>query len=209
RDTAGERPSGGRITRVSEFCDVSSTQRGHSSVLSSLSNPVFSSFHDSLIRILLGMEALQGPLINMLFEKMPEFLYDSFGSDGISIPRLIINQLKWLDLVVSSKELTSKIMQLVLASPADVQQHIISSLPEILEDSDHNDVAKELSSLLQQNSQLTVTILDAFSSLNLNAELLTEVRHWVMSTLSAVDLDVVPVIVKFVLHTVTPSDAVE
>ncbi|CAI9552633.1 unnamed protein product [Staurois parvus] len=145
----------------------------------------------------------------MLFEKIPEFLYDSVGSDGISIPRLIINQLKWLDLVVSSKDLTSKIMQLILVSPADVQQHIISSLPEILEDSEHNDVAKELSSLLQQNSQLTVPILDAFSGLNLNTELLTEVRQWVMSTLSAVDLEVVPVIVKFVLHTVTPTDAVE
>ncbi|XP_072276362.1 Fanconi anemia group D2 protein-like isoform X2 [Pyxicephalus adspersus] len=66
-------------------------------------NPVFSSFHDSLIKILLGIDTLQGPLINLLFEKMPEFLYDSFGSDGISIPRLIINQLKWLDLIVSSK----------------------------------------------------------------------------------------------------------
>ncbi|XP_077307692.1 Fanconi anemia group D2 protein [Lithobates pipiens] len=172
-------------------------------------NPAFSSFHDSLIKILLGNETLQGPLINLLFEKIPEFLYDSVGSDGISIPRLIINQLKWLDLVVSSKDLTSKIMQLVVVSPADVQQHIISSLPEILEDSEHNDVAKELSSLLQQNSQLTVTILDAFSSLNLNTELLTEVRTWVMSTLSAVDLEVVPVIVKFVLHTVTLTDAVE
>ncbi|KAM5148348.1 Fanconi anemia group D2 protein [Mantella aurantiaca] len=172
-------------------------------------NPVFSSFHDSLIKILLGIETLQGPLINLLFEKMPEFLYDSLGSDGISIPRLIINQLKWLDLVVSSKDLTCKVMQLVVVSPADVQQHIISSLPEILEDSEHNDVAKELSSLLQQNSQLTVTILDAFSSLNLSTELLTEVRHWVMSTLSAVDLEVVPVIVKFVLHTVTPTDAAE
>ncbi|XP_068108990.1 Fanconi anemia group D2 protein isoform X2 [Hyperolius riggenbachi] len=173
------------------------------------SNPSFSSFHDSLIKILLGMEILQERVINLMFEKLPEFLYDSFGSDGISIPRLIINQLKWLDLVVSSKELTGKVMQLVMVSPADVQQHIICSLPEILEDSEHNDVAKELSSLLQKNSQLMVPILDAFSSLNLTSELLSEVRQWVMSSLSAVDLEVVPVIVKFILHTVTPADAVE
>ncbi|KAM9324354.1 Fanconi anemia group D2 protein [Gastrophryne carolinensis] len=173
------------------------------------SNPVFSAFQDSLIKILLGIEILQEPVINLMFEKLPEFLYDSFGSDGISIPRLIVNQLKWLDLVVSSKELTSKIMQLVQVSPADVQQHIISSLPEILEDSEHNDVAKELSALLQQNSQLTVPILDTFSSLNLSTELLSEVRRWVMSSLSAVDLEVVPVIVKFILHTVSSVEAVE
>ncbi|XP_063797494.1 Fanconi anemia group D2 protein [Pseudophryne corroboree] len=170
---------------------------------------VVGSFHDSLIKLLLGIEMLQESVINLLFEKLPEFLYDSFGSDGISIPRLIINQLKWLDLVVSGKELTTKIMQLVTVAPADVQQHIISSLPEILEDTEHNDVAKELSSLLQQNTQLTMPILDAFSSLNLSPELLSEVRDWVMSSLSAVDLEVVPVIVKFILHTVTAADALE
>lgn len=79
-----------------------------------------------------------------------------------------------------------------------------------------------------------VPILDAYSSLNLSTELLTEVtpgilllfflgrdrqyltvslilqvRQWVMSTLCAVDLEVVPVIVKFILHTVTPTDALE
>ncbi|XP_075040029.1 Fanconi anemia group D2 protein [Mixophyes fleayi] len=182
---------------------------GRSNPEEEASNPVFSSFHDSLIKILLSIEILQELVINLLFEKIPEFLYDSSGSDGISIPRLVINQLKWLDLVVSGKELTSKIMQLVIVAPSDIQQHIISSLPEILEDTEHNDVAKELSSLLQQNTQLTVPILDAFSSLNLNTELLSEVRVWVMSSLSAVDLEVVPVIVKFILHTVTPTDAQE
>ncbi|XP_056381247.1 Fanconi anemia group D2 protein isoform X2 [Hyla sarda] len=173
------------------------------------SNPLMSSFHDSLIKILLSIDILQELLINLLFEKIPEFLYDSFGSDGISIPRLIINQLKWLDLVVCGKELTGKIMQLVTVAPADIQHHVINSLPEILEDAEHNDVAKELSSLLKQNTHLTVPILDAFSNLNLSTELLTEVRQWVMSTLCAVDLEVVPVIVKFILHTVTPSDALE
>ncbi|XP_066464425.1 Fanconi anemia group D2 protein [Eleutherodactylus coqui] len=173
------------------------------------SNLLMNSFQDSVIKILLSIDILQELLINLLFEKLPEFLYDSFGSDGISIPRLIINQLKWLDLVLNGKELTSKMMQLVAVAPADIQQHVISSLPEILEDAEHNDVAKELSSLLKQNTKLMVPILDAFSSLNLSAELLTEVRQWVMSTLCAVDLEVVPVIVKFVLHTVTPSDALE
>ncbi|XP_077133387.1 Fanconi anemia group D2 protein isoform X2 [Ranitomeya variabilis] len=172
-------------------------------------SPLIGSFLDSLIKILLGIDILQEPLVNLLFEKLPEFLYDSFGSDGICIPRLIINQLKWLDLVVSGKELTSKIMQLVTVAPADVQQHVISALPEILEDSEHNDVARELSSVLRQNTQLMVPVVDAFSSLNLSTELLTEVRLWVMSALGAVDLDVVPVIVKFILHTVTPSDALE
>ncbi|KAM4721431.1 Fanconi anemia group D2 protein [Rhinophrynus dorsalis] len=173
------------------------------------SSNLVSSFHDSLIKLLLGIDILQGCIINTLFEKLPEFLYDGTGSDGINIPRLIINQFKWLDCIVDCKDLTSKIMQLVTVAPVDIQHDIITSLPEILEDSQHNDVAKELNSLLQQNTQLTVPILDALSSLNLNTELLSEVRQSVMSTLSAVELEDLPVIIKFILHAVKPSDSVE
>ncbi|KAM4651606.1 Fanconi anemia group D2 protein isoform 1-T3 [Discoglossus pictus] len=173
------------------------------------SSNLVSSFHDSLIKLLLGIDVLQGAVINTLFEKLPEFLYDSVGSDGINLPRLIINQFKWLDRIVDCKDLSSKIMQLVSVAPVEIQHDIITSLPEILEDSQHNDVARELNNLLHQNTQLTVPILDALSSLNLNTELLSEVRQSVMSTLSAVELEDLPVIIKFILHAVTPSDAVE
>lgn len=35
-------------------------------------------------------------------------------------------------------------MELVSVAPVEVQRDIITSLPEILEDSQHNDIAKEL-----------------------------------------------------------------
>uniref|UniRef100_A0A7N8YIQ7 FA complementation group D2 n=1 Tax=Mastacembelus armatus TaxID=205130 RepID=A0A7N8YIQ7_9TELE len=133
----------------------------------------------------------------------------STGDGGLSIPRIIINQLKWLDRIVDSKELAAKLMELVSVAPVDVQRDIITSLPEILEDSQHNDVAGELNSLLQENTQLTVPILDALSSLSLSASLLTEVRGAVMSTLAAVKLEDLPVMVKFIFHSVSASDAYE
>lgn len=98
------------------------------------------------------------------------------------------------------------------------------------------------SSLLQENTQLTVPILDALSSLNISSSLLTEVvythtrthtllhmffgellyyiiirpvrllsqvRGAVMATLAAVQLEDLPVVVKFILHSVSASDAYE
>nr|XP_046239793.1 Fanconi anemia group D2 protein isoform X2 [Scatophagus argus] len=176
-----------------------------------------SSFQESLLRMLLGIEMLQTLVINTLLEKLPEFMLDgvifsvfhSTGDGGLSIPRIIINQLKWLDRVVDSKELATKLMELVSAAPVEVQRDIITSLPEILEDSQHNDIARELNSLLQENTQLTVPILDALSSLNLASSLLTEVREAVMATLAAVQLEDLPVVVKFILHSVSASDAYE
>ncbi|MGH0174593.1 UNVERIFIED_CONTAM: hypothetical protein FKN15_002092 [Acipenser sinensis] len=133
----------------------------------------------------------------------------SAGEDGLNIPRIIINQFKWLDRVMDSKDLASKLMQLVAVAPVEIQRDIITSLPEILEDTQHNDIAKELNSLLQKNTQLTVPILDALSSLNLSSDLLAEVRQAVMATLSAVELEDLPVVVKFILHAISGAEAVE
>ncbi|KAK5872378.1 hypothetical protein PBY51_013089 [Eleginops maclovinus] len=168
-----------------------------------------SSFQESLLRMLLGIEMLQTSIINTLIEKIPEFMLDGAGDGGLSIPHIIINQLKWLDRVVDSKELAVKLMELVSVAPVEVQRDIITSLPEILDDSQHNDIARELNSLLQENTQLTVPILDALSSLSLSTSLLTEVRGAVMATLAAVQLEDLPVVVKFILHSVSASDAYE
>ncbi|KAM9680879.1 Fanconi anemia group D2 protein isoform 3-T4 [Dama dama] len=167
------------------------------------------SYCKSLIKLLLGIDVLQPAVIKVLFEKLPEFLFEKVNSDGISIPRLIINQLKWLDRVVDSKDLTTKIMQLISVAPLYLQHDFVISLPEILGDSQHADVGKELSDLLTENTLLTVPILDVLSSLQLESKLLTKVRQLVMSKLSSVSLDDLPVIIKFILHSVTPTDALE
>ncbi|KAJ8788119.1 hypothetical protein J1605_005418 [Eschrichtius robustus] len=143
---------------------------------------------------------------------IPDFssiLTFSVNSDGLNMPRLIINQLKWLDRVVDSKDLATKIMQLISIAPVYLQHDFVTSLPEILGDSQHADVGKELSDLLTENTLLTVPILDVLSSLRLEPKLLTKVRKLVMGKLSSVMLDDLPMIIKFILHSITATDALE
>ncbi|XP_054585500.1 Fanconi anemia group D2 protein [Eptesicus fuscus] len=167
------------------------------------------SYSKSLIKLLLGIDILQPAIIKTLFEKLPEFLFESMNSDGINMPRLIISQLKWLDRVVDGKDLTTKIMQLISIAPVYLQHDFITSLPEILGDSQHADVGKELSDLLTENTSLTVPILDVLSSLRLDPQLLSKVRQLVMGKLSSVKLEDLPVIIKFILHSITAMDALE
>ncbi|XP_055985732.1 Fanconi anemia group D2 protein isoform X2 [Sorex fumeus] len=168
-----------------------------------------SSFCKSLIKLLLGIDILQPAIVKTLLEKLPEFFFQSRSSDGISMPRLIISQLKWLDQVVDPKELTAKLMQLISIAPEHLQEDLITSLPEILGDAQHAEVGKELSDLLSANSQLALPILDVLSSLQLDQQLLAKVRQMVMGKLSSIRLDDLPVIVKFILHTITPADTLE
>ncbi|XP_045848348.1 Fanconi anemia group D2 protein isoform X3 [Meles meles] len=133
----------------------------------------------------------------------------SVNSDGFNMPRLIISQLKWLDRIVDGKDLTTKLMQLISIAPLYLQHDFVTSLPEILGDSQHADVGKELSDLLMENTPLTVPILDVLSSLRLDLKLLSQVRQLVMGKLLSVKLDDLPVIIKFILHSVTAADALE
>uniref|UniRef100_A0A8C3M733 Uncharacterized protein n=1 Tax=Geospiza parvula TaxID=87175 RepID=A0A8C3M733_GEOPR len=131
----------------------------------------------------------------------------SVGTFGTNFPRLIINQFKWLERLLDSQDLVRKLMQMVSVSPVPIQHDIITSLPEILEDSQQSEVARELSSLLKQGRRLTVPILDALSRLDLDAELV--VRQSAMTIVPSVKLEDLPVVVKFILQNVKAADAVE
>ncbi|XP_012587637.1 PREDICTED: Fanconi anemia group D2 protein [Condylura cristata] len=167
------------------------------------------SYSKSLIKLLLGVDILQPVIIKILFEKLPEFFFENVNSDGIHMPRLIISQLKWLDRVVDGKDLSTKIMQLVSVAPVGLQHDLITSLPEVLADAQHADVGQQLSDLLTENTLLTVPILDVLSSLQLDPCLLKKIRKLVMGKLSSVRLDDLPVIMKFILHSITAPDALE
>ncbi|KFV05743.1 Fanconi anemia group D2 protein, partial [Pterocles gutturalis] len=167
------------------------------------------SYCESLIKLLLGIKILQPAVITLLLEKIPEFFFDVVGTFGTNFPRLIVSQFKWLDRLLDSQDLVKKLMQMVSVSPVPIQHDIITSLPEILEDSQQSEVARELSCLLKQGRRLTVPILDALSRLDLDAGLLAEVRQAAMTIVPSVKLEDLPVVVKFILHNVKAADAVE
>jgi len=109
---------------------------------------------ESLIRMLLGVDILQPKIANMLLEKLPEFTEDD-GNDGVddfNIPRLILNQFRWLDFIVQSKELTEKMLEMVSITSLDIQREIITCIPEVLDDSEHTEVARKLRGTESSNS---------------------------------------------------------
>ncbi|XP_062356901.1 Fanconi anemia group D2 protein [Cinclus cinclus] len=167
------------------------------------------SYCESLVKLLLGIRILQPAVITLLLEKIPEFFFDIVGTFGTNFPRLIVSQFKWLDKLIDSQDLVKKLMQMVSVSPVPIQHDIITSLPEILEDSQQSEVARELSCLLKQGRRLTVPILDALSRLDLDAELVAEVRQSAMTIVPSVKLEDLPVVVKFILQNVKAADAVE
>jgi len=56
---------------------------------------------------------------------------------GENIPRLILNQFRWLEYVVKPLDLTKKLIEMIGITPLNIQREIILSIPEIVSDNQH------------------------------------------------------------------------
>ncbi|CAO3565350.1 unnamed protein product [Mortierella alpina] len=161
------------------------------------------SLAESLIRVLLGIDSIQPGLMDLLLDRMFDFL----GEDekDSPMPKLILQQLKWLNNIIKPERLSAKLLEVVSVAPISIKRDIISSLPEIIPDSEHRTVVLGLVELMESSSDLLAPTLDALSNLNLQSDMLVNARNHVLDTLESADLDDLPMVIKFLLQTVEPD----
>ncbi|KAI8982985.1 Fanconi anaemia protein FANCD2 [Pilobolus umbonatus] len=124
--------------------------------------------------------------------EISSFLFSNSESSSCTA-RLILHQLRWLDYIIEPEMLTEKL----------IEHEIITSLPDIMNDSEHKHMVVYLKELMDENSALTVPILDALSNLTSHSENLDDIRDIVIDRLELADIDDLAIIVKFMLQTVT------
>lgn len=190
------------VQQLLKYLDV------HEEVLLKAMMPVrtcFDSSHDpeSLVRILLNVECLQTALATFLLEKLALISLESAESP---LPKLILNSLRWLNVTKNGQELSDKLIEILDATPDQVQVEIISSLPEIIPDDIHDQVAQELKKLLKK-THLTATILDTFTNLSIKPQMSLQLRENVLLSIKDAPKDDLPIMVKFIVASTTPSDA--
>ncbi|KAK3841792.1 MAG: Fanconi anemia protein FANCD2 [Linnemannia gamsii] len=159
---------------------------------------------ESLIRILLSIDIIQPGLMEALLERIFGFLSDE--EKELSTPKLILQQMRWLNNIIEPAQLSAKLLEVIGVSSVTIQRDIITSLPEIVPDSEHKTVVLGLFELMESSSELMVPILDALSNLNLQSDMLVNARNHVLDKLISAELDDLPVVIKFLLQTVEPEN---
>ncbi|KAF9341448.1 Fanconi anemia group D2 protein [Linnemannia elongata] len=159
---------------------------------------------ESLVRILLSIDIIQQGLMEALLERIYGFLSDEEKES--SIPKLILQQMRWLNNIIEPAQLSAKLLEVIGVSSVTIQRDIITSLPEIVPDSEHKTVVLGLFELMESSSELMVPILDALSNLNLQSDMLVNARNHVMNKLISAELDDLPIVIKFLLQTVEPDN---
>ncbi|KAG0275935.1 Fanconi anemia group D2 protein [Linnemannia exigua] len=159
---------------------------------------------ESLIRILLSIDIIQPGLMEALLERIFGFLSDEEKESPT--PKLILQQMRWLNNIIEPAQLSAKLLEVIGVSSVTIQRDIITSLPEIVPDSEHKTVVLGLFELMESSSELMVPILDALSNLNLQSDMLVNARNHVLDKLISAELDDLPVVIKFLLQTVEPEN---
>ncbi|GFY79169.1 fanconi anemia group D2 protein [Trichonephila inaurata madagascariensis] len=167
---------------------------------------------DSLVHLLLSIEVIQEKIISVMLAKLVEFsycentaLYDR--SEGKTVACLIISQFRWLNKLINSEALAEKLLEIIEATPKEVQRDIIKLLPDVINEFDHPKVAKRLGEIFLDNQELNVIILDTLTNLNIEPELLSNMREKVTDTITTANIEDLPVLVKFVLQDLSQIDA--
>eukprot|EP00842_Homolaphlyctis_polyrhiza_P004255 jgi/Hompol1/4830/HPOL_001847-RA len=142
-----------------------------------------------------------------LVEKLAEFVPEDMGPIKSNVPRKIIRQLCWLDHIVAPSDMVEKIIEVIQVCCIEVQREIITSIPEIVIDSDHKRISICLMGLMSQNDQLAQVILDTLTSLSMDEDILAAVRDECINKLDTATIDMLPVILRFLLNIATAESA--
>ena len=148
------------------------------------------------------MEDVQPRLLPWLMDKLGFIGLDEDGETAESRSRkaqLILSQMCWLDSVKEGDKLAENVIEKMEVLPEAMAREIVLRLPEIVDTPNHSKLAMPLVDLMKGHPDLTNYVLEAFTALDIDPDVLAEVRSDMLKRLALIPMADVPVVVKFLL----------
>lgn len=151
---------------------------------------------ESLIRIFLHISEIQVGVIETVFDQITIQAAEENSENWL---RLLLNPLRYLSHINDAQTLTSKLLDILDIATYPSQLEILNAIPEILPDSQYEQVASQLTRILESNSDLTAAILDCLNSLSLNSEVMTDVQSYITNNLLTSSSRIFPILFEFLV----------
>lgn len=124
--------------------------------------------NDSIFKILLSVPILQNKLMDFIFKKAVDLAAESKCAPWI---QMIMKCFSSLDNITNTDKMASHLIDLLdIATEKMVRLEIITAIPDIVGDQEHNNIASELSRILSEDQDLIPAILECLSYLCLSDE---------------------------------------
>ncbi|CAH1643222.1 unnamed protein product [Spodoptera littoralis] len=162
--------------------------------------------NDSVIKILLSVPVIQNKITEYIFEKAIDLAAESKCGPWI---RMILKCFSSLDSIVTTDKISTNLINLLdVASEKMVKLEIITAIPDIIGDQEHDNIATEMSRILSEDRDLIPAILDCLSYLCLSDDQYAKLQTKSLNLLSSLSrCSNFPNYVKFLLMPGRMSDA--
>lgn len=136
----------------------------------------------SVIKILLSVPILQIKLIEYIFERAMDLAVENKCGPWI---QMILKCFSNLDTIVNTEKIASNLVNLLdVATERMVRLEIITAIPDIIGDQEHENVANEMSRFLSEDHELIPAILDCLSYLCLSDDQYEQLQRKTLSILT-------------------------
>ncbi|XP_053600894.1 Fanconi anemia group D2 protein [Plodia interpunctella] len=154
--------------------------------------------NDSVFKVLLNVPILQNKLVDLIFEKAIDLAADCKCGPWI---QMILKCFSSVDNITNTEKVSTHLINLLdVTSEKMVQLEIITAIPGIIGDQEHNNVAAEMSRILSEDYDLIPAILDCVSYLCLSDEQYEQLQRKTLNILgSLTKCSHFPSFVKFLM----------
>ncbi|XP_063835282.1 Fanconi anemia group D2 protein [Ostrinia nubilalis] len=161
---------------------------------------------DSLFKILLSVPILQNKLMAYIFKKAVDLAAESKCGPWI---QMILKCFSSLDCITDTDKMSLHLIDLLdIATEKNVRLEIITAIPDIVGDQEHNNIASELSRILSEDQDLIPAILECLSYLCLSDEQHEQLQKKTLNILmSLTKCEYFPNFIKFLLMPGRMSDS--
>lgn len=160
---------------------------------------------ESLFRLMLNVDCIQTEIISVLLEEVTTHAVND-EEDTIWL-RLLLGPLRYLSYIKSPKELAVQLLEILEVATYPAQLEILKFIPYIIPDSEYDEIAKQLTKVLNQSSNLTCAIIDCLNDLNLSSDTKMDIQDHILAILnSTLDLKTFCLIFLFVVADCKPSN---
>lgn len=162
----------------------------------------------SLLKVMLNIDSIQPEILQICVERLLEYGSDS-DSLSQNLSKQIINMLRWIEYVVDGPNLVQSIMDAIPCLSDINQKNLILAIPEIIPDSEQNEIISLLISLLDESPELLSPVLHTLSQLTLGQETLIKLKKLVIERLDSSELKDIPLMINYLANTCQPHDFCE
>lgn len=161
----------------------------------------------SFVKLVLSIDVFQPAMMKCIINKISELGEESCPDKDVAV--MLLNQLRWLDFIADGSALCDNLFSIVPIVSSPMQKALIEALPEILDDSSRESAVTELVRILEESPSMMGSVVDALGALGVDDSRLPDVNTSILSTLAAVNRDVLPVSLKYLIRTCPPALLVE